>query len=48
MWSEKVISEDVLERIGETLLNNNLHRKPIGLVIFCEEIAFFMMPLKDR
>ena len=35
-WPENVIIEQVLEHIGEkrTLLNNILHRKPIGLVIF--------------
>ena len=32
-WSEKVINEQVFERIREksTLLNNNLHRKAIWI-----------------
>ena len=48
--SEKVTNEQALEHIGEkmTLLNNILGRKPIGSVIFWEEIASFMMALKDR
>ena len=49
-WSEKVTNEKVFERIGEkrTLLNNILRRKSIQLVIYGEEIASFMKPLKDR
>ena len=49
-WSEKVTNEQVLDRIGEkrTLLNNILRRKTTGSVIFWEEIASFMVPLKDR
>ena len=37
---KKVTNEQALERIGEK-------EKPIGSVIFWEEIASFMMPLKD-
>ena len=49
-WSEKITEEKLLERVGEkrTLSNNILRRKVNRLVIFGEEIAFFMMPLKDR
>jgi hypothetical protein len=49
-WSEKVTNEQVLEGIREkrTLPNNTYVEKPIELVIFIEEIASFMMPLKDR
>ena len=49
-WSEKVTNEQVLERIGEkrTFLDNIHVEKQIGLVIFCEEIAFCMTPLKER
>jgi hypothetical protein len=47
-WPEKVTNEQVLEPMGvkRTFLNNILHRKAIGLVIFREEIAFFIM--QDR
>ena len=49
-WTEKVTNEQVLEGIREkrTLPNNTYVEKPIELVIFIEEIASFMMPLKDR
>ena len=48
-WSENVTNE-ILESIGKNrkLLNNVLSKKTSGFVIFKEEIAFFMMPLKDR
>jgi hypothetical protein len=38
-WPEKVTNQQVLESIGKKriLLNNILHKKPIGLVIFCEK-----------
>ena len=44
-WSEKLTNEEVPER---TLLIKSYIEKSIGLVIFREEIAYFMMPLKDR
>ena len=45
-WSEKVISEDLLERIGEnkTLQNNILHRK----ANWVGHILRILMPLNDR
>ena len=48
-WLEKVTNEQVLTHIGEkrTFLINILLEKSIGVVIFLEEIAFFMMSLKD-
>jgi hypothetical protein len=48
-WSEKVTNEQVLDHIREkrTLLNNILIEKPIESVIFLEEIASFMMLLKN-
>ena len=47
---EKVTNEQVLERLGEkrAFLNNILRTKAIGSVIFWEEIASFVVPLKDR
>ena len=36
------------ERIGGTRTLIFCIEKPIGLVIFQEEIAFFIMPLKNR
>jgi hypothetical protein len=49
-WSEKVTNEEVLKHIGgkRTPLIISYVQKPIGLVIFCEEITSFMMSLKDR
>ena len=48
-WSDKVTNEQVLYHIREegTLIIYYVE-KAIGLVIISEEIAFFMMPLKDR
>ena len=48
-WLEKVTNEQVPTHIGEkrTFLINILLEKSIGVVIFLEEIAFFMMSLKD-
>ena len=45
-WPEKVTNEHIGGK--RTLLNISYVEKPIGLVIFWEEIASFMMPLKDR
>ena len=49
-WSEEITNEQIIDRIGEkrTFLNNILSRKENWILIFCEEIASFMMPLKER
>ena len=46
-WQEK-INHEVLEYIAQkrTPLNSIVRRKKIGLVIFKEEIAFFMMSFR--
>ena len=49
-WSEKLTNQEVLECIREkrTLIDNILHRKANSIGNILREIAFFMMPLKDR
>ena len=49
-WSEKVTNGQVLGHIGEkrTLLNNIVRRKANRIGHIREEIASFMIPLKDR
>ena len=48
--SDKITNEQVFERIGEkwTLQKLSYVENPIGLVTFLEEIAFFMMSMKEK